>query len=208
MRTMLERAASRPDARFFRRSSLLSLNTATVRKQGDLIAIIEACARTASAIDRGATRSLPSARSRRARGARRCVGTVGYCRGGMFTSDAARRGEVRDDNRRAVDEAKALGAPCMVLVAGGCRNIRGREAQPQRISWRRARRCMTPSPKCWNSEASEHALAIEPLHRPMPRTRLRKYDEAGAGHLRPARSAAHRGARRGARRLSHLVDPS
>ena len=43
----------------------------------------------------------------------------GYCRGGMFTSDAAHRHEVRDDNRRAVDEAKALGAPCIVLVVGG-----------------------------------------------------------------------------------------
>jgi sugar phosphate isomerase/epimerase len=43
----------------------------------------------------------------------------GYCRGGMFTSDASRRGEVREDNRRAVDEAHALGAPCIVLVVGG-----------------------------------------------------------------------------------------
>ena len=43
----------------------------------------------------------------------------GYCRGGMFTSDAAHRIEARDDNRRAVDEAKALGAPCVVLVVGG-----------------------------------------------------------------------------------------
>ena len=33
--------------------------------------------------------------------------------------DAARRAEMRDDNRRAVDEAKALGAPCLVIVAGG-----------------------------------------------------------------------------------------
>ena len=37
----------------------------------------------------------------------------------MFTADAARRIEARDDNRRAVDEAKALGAPCIVLVVGG-----------------------------------------------------------------------------------------
>jgi sugar phosphate isomerase/epimerase len=43
----------------------------------------------------------------------------GYCRGGMFTADAARRIEARDDNRRTIDEAKALGAPCIVLVAGG-----------------------------------------------------------------------------------------
>jgi hypothetical protein len=34
----------------------------------------------------------------------------GYCRGGMFTSDPGHRIEVRDDNRRVVDEAKALGA--------------------------------------------------------------------------------------------------
>src|SRR6266567_8730585 len=33
--------------------------------------------------------------------------------------NAPRRGEVRDDNRRCVDEAKALGAPCIVLVVGG-----------------------------------------------------------------------------------------
>jgi sugar phosphate isomerase/epimerase len=37
----------------------------------------------------------------------------------MFVADAAHRNEARDDNRRAVDEAKALGAPCVVLVAGG-----------------------------------------------------------------------------------------
>ena len=34
-------------------------------------------------------------------------------------SDASRRSEVRDDNRRCVDEAKALGASCIVLVVGG-----------------------------------------------------------------------------------------
>jgi sugar phosphate isomerase/epimerase len=37
----------------------------------------------------------------------------------MLTSDDARRQEARDDNRRAVDEAKELGAPCLVLVVGG-----------------------------------------------------------------------------------------
>ena len=43
----------------------------------------------------------------------------GYCRGGMFPADKAHLSEARDDNRRAVDEAKALGAPCLVLVVGG-----------------------------------------------------------------------------------------
>src|SRR6202165_4108932 len=37
----------------------------------------------------------------------------------MFTTDAEHRQQARDDNRRAIDEAKALGAPCLVLVVGG-----------------------------------------------------------------------------------------
>jgi sugar phosphate isomerase/epimerase len=43
----------------------------------------------------------------------------GYCRGGMFPADAAHLHDARDDNWRAVDEATALGASCLVLVAGG-----------------------------------------------------------------------------------------
>src|SRR4051812_31166129 len=99
----------------------LSLNTATVRKQGDLTDIIEACARHGiRAID-------PWRDQVAAIGLERAVSAVrdaglelsGYCRGGMFTADGAHRVQVRDDNRRAVDEAKALGAPCLVLVVGG-----------------------------------------------------------------------------------------
>jgi sugar phosphate isomerase/epimerase len=42
------------------------------------------------------------------------------CRGGFFTmpEGAARRSAI-DDNRRAIEEAAALGAPTLVLVAGG-----------------------------------------------------------------------------------------
>ncbi|GLW04972.1 3-dehydroshikimate dehydratase [Microtetraspora sp. NBRC 13810] len=36
------------------------------------------------------------------------------CRGGFLTG-----GEPLDDNRRAIDEAAALGAPCLVMVVGG-----------------------------------------------------------------------------------------
>ncbi len=44
----------------------------------------------------------------------------GLCRGGMFpAADAAGRQAAFDDNRRAVDEAVALGAQCLVLVVGG-----------------------------------------------------------------------------------------
>jgi sugar phosphate isomerase/epimerase len=42
------------------------------------------------------------------------------CRGGMFPApDAAGRKAALDDNKRAVDEAAAIGARCLVLIAGG-----------------------------------------------------------------------------------------
>lgn len=99
----------------------LSLNTATVRKQGDLVAIIEACARHGiCAIDPWRDQVAAIGLERAVRAVRDAgLDLSGYCRGGMFASDAARRVEVRDDNRRAVDEAKALGASCIVLVVGG-----------------------------------------------------------------------------------------
>lgn len=99
----------------------LSLNTATVRKQGDLVEIIDACARHGiRAIDPWRDQVATVGLERAARAVREAgLDLSGYCRGGMFTSDAARRGEVRDDNKRCVDEAKALGAPCIVLVVGG-----------------------------------------------------------------------------------------
>src|SRR5579863_6191965 len=41
------------------------------------------------------------------------------CRGGFFTGDAAHQVAAAADNRRAVDEAAALGAGVLALVAGG-----------------------------------------------------------------------------------------
>src|SRR6266852_4921567 len=99
----------------------LSLNTATVRKQGDLADIIDACARHGiRAIDPWRDQVAAIGLDRAVRAVRDAgLELSGYCRGGMFASDAAHRLEARDDNRRAVDEAKALGAPCIVLVVGG-----------------------------------------------------------------------------------------
>ena len=101
--------------------SWLSLNTATVRRQGDLVEIIEACARHGiRAIDPWRDQVAAIGLERAVRSLRDAgLELSGYCRGGMFTSDAAHRIEARDDNRRAVDEARALGAPCVVLVVGG-----------------------------------------------------------------------------------------
>ncbi|MGQ9366144.1 sugar phosphate isomerase/epimerase family protein [Azospirillum sp. ST 5-10] len=99
----------------------LSVNTATVRRQGDFVRIAEACARHGIRAvspwrDQIAAVGLESAvRAVRDSG----LALSGYCRGGMFPADPGRRAEVRDDNRRAVDEAAALGAPCLVLVVGG-----------------------------------------------------------------------------------------
>src|SRR4029079_6327872 len=99
----------------------LSLNTATVRKQGDLVQIIDACSRAGSrAIDPWRDQVAAVGLDRAARAVRDAgLDLSGYCRGGMFTADAARRSAEGDDKARAVDEAKALGAPCIVLVVGG-----------------------------------------------------------------------------------------
>ena len=99
----------------------LSVNTATVRRQGDLPAIIEACAR------HGIPAISPWRDQVASVGLDRAVRLVkdaglklsGYCRGGLFPSSGEHRGAARDDNRRAVDEAVAMGAPCVILVAGG-----------------------------------------------------------------------------------------
>src|SRR5260221_6530329 len=99
----------------------LSLNTATVRRQGDLAQIIDACARHGiRAIDPWRDQVAAIGLDRAVRAVRDTgLELSGYCRGGMFTSDATHRREARDDNRRAVHEAKALGAPCIVLVVWG-----------------------------------------------------------------------------------------
>lgn len=99
----------------------LSLNTATVRKQGDLARIVDACARHGiRAIDPWRDQVAAIGLDRAVRVVRDAgLDLSGYCRGGMFVADDAHRQAARDDNRRAVDEAKALGASCLVLVVGG-----------------------------------------------------------------------------------------
>ena len=145
----------------------LSLNTATVRKQGNLVEIIEACARHGiRAID-------PWRDQVAAIGLDRAVRTVrdtglelsGYCRGGMFTSDAARRTEVRDDNRRCVDEAKALGAPCVVLVVGGLPQYsRAGSAPSKDLASARNQVEDAIAEMLDFAKTAQMPLAIEPLH--------------------------------------------
>ena len=100
---------------------LLSINTATVRKQWPLDRIIEECAqRDIRAIspwrDQVAAVGIGKIeQALRATG----IQLSGYCRGGFFPAvDAAGLRAALDDNRRAIDEARQLEAPCLVLVVG------------------------------------------------------------------------------------------
>lgn len=145
----------------------LSLNTATVRKQGSLLDIIDACARNGiRAIDPWRDQVAAIGLDRAVRAVKDAqIELSGYCRGGMFPADPAHRSQARDDNRRAVDEATALGASCLVLVVGGL---------PQY-----SRPGSAPSKNIWGAQAqvedgiaellayarpAKMPLAIEPLH--------------------------------------------
>jgi sugar phosphate isomerase/epimerase len=101
--------------------AVLSINTATVRKQAPLDEIIDACARHEIRLicpwrDQVHAVGLPRiAKQVRDAG----VALSGYCRGGFFpAADKAGLDAALEDNRRAVDEAKTLGSPCLVLVVG------------------------------------------------------------------------------------------
>src|ERR1700716_2741477 len=145
----------------------LSLNTATVRKQGDLTAIVEACARHGiRAVGPWRDQAASVGRARAVRAVRDAgLELSGYCRGGMFTSDAAHRNEVRDDNRRAVDEAKALGAPCVVLVVGGLPQYsRPGSAASKDIAAVRTQLDDAIAEMMDYAREAKMPLAIEPLH--------------------------------------------
>jgi sugar phosphate isomerase/epimerase len=149
------------------RQELLSINTATLRKQWALPDIISGCARRGIRLispwrDQVAQAGLKdTARQLRDSG----VALSGYCRGGMFPAiDRQARKLALDDNRRAVDEALALAAPCLVLVVGGL--PRSREGTVESKDLAGAREMVRDG----IGELLDYArpagmpLAIEPLH--------------------------------------------
>ncbi len=149
----------------------LSINTATVRKQRGqdwpLLQILDACAaRGIRAVapwrDQVQAAGLAAtARALKSHG----FELSGYCRGGMFTysSDAGRQA-VRDDNRRALDEACELGAACLVLVVGGLPGALAGKPAHKDIAGARAQ--VAEGVAALLADASERGmpLAIEPLH--------------------------------------------
>src|SRR5256886_11548517 len=148
-------------------TELLSVNTATVRKQADLLGIVEACARHEIAAISPWREQVAAVGLDRAARAIRDAGLdlSGYCRGGMFAADAAHRIEARDDNRRAVDEARALGAPCIVLVAGGLPQYsRPGSAASRDIAQARSQVHDGLAEMLEYARQAKMPLAIEPLH--------------------------------------------
>jgi sugar phosphate isomerase/epimerase len=145
----------------------LSINTATLRGAGPLDRILDACARhgiraispwrdqvTAIGLDRTAAIVRDQG-----------LALSGYCRGGMFTAMGAQgRHLALDDNRRAVDEAKALDATCLVLVVGSLPGAL--TGTPQSKDLFAARRDVHDGIAATLEYAKSVAmpLAIEPLH--------------------------------------------
>ncbi|MBB4225018.1 sugar phosphate isomerase/epimerase family protein [Variovorax guangxiensis] len=149
----------------------LSINTATVRKQSGaevpLDRIIDQCAeRGIRAIspwrDQVAAVGLDKvAKQLKAHG----IGLSGYCRGGFFpAADTAGLKAALDDNRRAIDEAKTLDAPCLVLVVGALPGALEGKAAYKDIG--RARSEVRDGIAASLEYAREVGmpLAIEPLH--------------------------------------------
>lgn len=149
----------------------LSINTATVRQQRGvdwpLLDILDACAaRGIRAVspwrDQVAAAGLAATAQRmKAHG----LALSGYCRGGMFThTDAAGRQRVRDDNRRALDEACTLGAPCLVLVVGGLPGALTGRAAHRDIAGAREQVRQGIAELLQDARQRQMPLAIEPLH--------------------------------------------
>ena len=139
----------------------LSLNTATTRVKWGLAHAIEGCSRhgirgIAPWRDQLHAMGVESAaKSIRAN----ALAVTGLCRGGMFPAETpAARSAAIDDNLRAIDEAHALGARCLVLVVGGL-PPGSRDIASAREQVREGIASVLP-----HARAAGMPLAIEPLH--------------------------------------------
>jgi sugar phosphate isomerase/epimerase len=145
----------------------LSINTATVRAQWPLDRIIQECAA------RGITTVSPWRDQVAAIGldtVAHClrdngVRLSGYCGGGMFpAADGAGRQAAIDDTRRAIDEARALDAPCLVLVVGGLPGALAGQPLHKDIALAREQVQEGIDAVLQHARDACMPLAIEPLH--------------------------------------------
>ncbi len=139
----------------------LSINLATIREQCGFAEAVDLC------LKHGITKIAPWRDQVAKAGLDEAVRIVksnglkltGLCRGGFFP--AANDGDWQknlDDNRRAIDEAAALGADCLVLVVGGLAG-RSRDIGAARQMVSDGIAAVLP-----HARASGVPLAIEPLH--------------------------------------------
>ena len=146
----------------------LSINLATVRQQWDMAQAVDACLRhgiTAIAPWRDQVEKITLAEAARivhSNGLR----VTGLCRGGMFpAADRAGLAAAIDDNKRAIDEAAALGSPCLVLVVGGLPQFSRPGSTPSNdIAAARAQVSDAIAALLDHANAASVDLAIEPLH--------------------------------------------
>jgi len=145
----------------------LSINTATVKKQWPLDRIIDECAqRGIRAIspwrDQVAAVGLDKiAQQMRHTG----IELSGYCRGGFYpAADAAGRQAALLDNYRAIDEAKTLNAPCLVLVVGALPGALAGKPEYTDISRARNEVFDGIASSLEYARTAGMPLAIEPLH--------------------------------------------
>ncbi len=139
----------------------LSLNSVTVRDSLNLSQLIEACARhgipgISPWRDKLAELGVAQA-ARQIRDAGLFVS--GLCRGGMFpAADAAGRRAAIEDNLRAIDEAAAIGARCLVVLGGGL-PPGSKDLPGARAMFRDGLAEVLP-----HARAAGVTLALEPLH--------------------------------------------
>jgi sugar phosphate isomerase/epimerase len=82
---------------------------------------------------------------------------VSYCRGGFFPhTEAKKRQEAIDDNKKMIEEAATIGAPLIVLVCGA---DPGQSLETSRKQIREGIEALIPM-----AEAYQVKLGIEPLH--------------------------------------------
>ena len=145
----------------------LSINTATVRAQWKLDRIIQECARRGiRAISPWRDQVAAVGLDRIAKLLRETgIELSGYCRGGMFPASTAEgRKTAIDDNRRAIDEAKTLEAPCLVLVVGGLPGALQGQLESKDIRAARADVQDGIGAILDHAKSVGMPLAIEPLH--------------------------------------------
>jgi sugar phosphate isomerase/epimerase len=139
----------------------LSINFATIKQGGSFGTLVDAClAHDITTISpwRDQVHGVGLAEAARIV-SQNGIRLSGHCRGGFFPApDAEGRKKAIEDNRRAVDEAAAMNADCLVLVVGGL-PVGSKDMRGARQMVEDGMAELLPY-----ARAASIPLAIEPLH--------------------------------------------